>query len=839
MGWKTLAAALLAVLAAGPAAAVPPYPNGPESAGRVDLASAHAQGLDRPAGRGARLPHKLLVLLVDFADVPHSVLSTTSRFDSLFFAPAGSARAFYAASSFGRYVPQGTVSAWLRLPQTHAFYADAERRGAGVRGAYPRNARRMVEDAVRAADASIDFAAFDDDGPDGVPASGDDDGIVDALVVVHAGTGAEFGASTDILSHTWFTNTEVATADGVAAWLYATVAEDSPLGVRVHEIGHLLGLPDLYDRRSTPPFASGLGDWSLMASGAWLDGGRTPADLDGASKIELGFVDALEPRTNSFGLGLRAAATGSADVYRIWSHGTPEREFFVVENRQRQGLDTHLPGSGLLVYHVDLDQAHNDDPDRPRVRVLQADGQEHLERRINNGDAGDPFPGTRGTIRLGFDTQPSSRRHDGGDSQVDIADISAPTARMTFDLQVESQPRLELAAHAVQEIAGDGDGIAEAGETIALEIELRNAGLDAAPFEIAWRAEPDSEATWILDRVAVPGLPKDARVPIRLELTSAAGLYEPHALRLHATFVPPTFGPGFVLEIGLGQDAGFQACLGPGPSRFTRDCSDPRLPWTSRALRGDDAWQFEFRPGEFGGVYRSARFETTSDDVDLGLESPPFQLAARSELRLLHAFDVEALAAGWAHDGGRVEIALDGGAWEAIEPRGGYPYRLWFESVPHLAMAGVFSGRSTRRWDVFDLGDRSGSARLRFRFVSSPQGGGAGWEIARVEVNTDAAAAAGPRLALAVEPNPVRLPARIAFRIIAPLTIGARSTSLRIYDARGRLVRTLTHAPVPAESAFFEWDGTDRAGRRLASGLYVARLDWGGEHATAKLLVVR
>jgi M6 family metalloprotease-like protein len=91
---------------------------------------------------------------------------------------------YYTQASFGRYRPHGETSAWLQMPRPFDFYADGRR---GIGGTYPRNARALVEDAVRAADSQVDFSRFDNDGPDGIAASGDDDGFVDALVVVHAG----------------------------------------------------------------------------------------------------------------------------------------------------------------------------------------------------------------------------------------------------------------------------------------------------------------------------------------------------------------------------------------------------------------------------------------------------------------------------------------------------------------------------------------------------------------------------------------------------------------------------------------------------------------------------
>ncbi len=224
----------------------------------------------------------------------------------------------------------------------------------------------------------------------------------------------------------------------------------------------------------------------------------------------------------------------------------------------------------------------------------------------------------------------------------------------------------------------------------------------------------------------------------------------------------------------------------------------------------------------------------------MALVTPAFNLEPAQELHLLHEFDIESLAPGWAHDGGRVEIALHGGAWEALEPRRGYTHRLFPESVPYLPGAGVFSGSGVRRWDVFDLGGRTGSARIRFRFVSNDSVGSSGWRVARVEVRdpwNDADVSTALRVL--AEPNPARFPTRVVFQVRAPRMESARPTRLLIFDVRGRLVRQLSHAPIPAQSARFIWDGMDHAGRDVPSGVYWTRLEWGRDAATAKLVVIR
>ena len=62
--------------------------------------------------------------------------------------------------------------------------------------------------------------------------------------------------------------------------------------------------------------------------------------------------------------------------------------------------------------------------------------------------------------------------------------------------------------------------------------------------------------------------------------------------------------------------------------------------------------------------------------------------------------------------------------------------------------------------------------------------------------------------------------------------LGLRRSGVRIYDAAGRLVRTLAGRPAT-------WDGRDTAGRRVAPGVYVLRVGVGGDEAETKLVLTR
>jgi hypothetical protein len=64
-------------------------------------------------------------------------------------------------------------------------------------------------------------------------------------------------------------------------------------------------------------------------------------------------------------------------------------------------------------------------------------------------------------------------------------------------------------------------------------------------------------------------------------------------------------------------------------------------------------------------------------------------------------------------------------------------------------------------------------------------------------------------------PNPFNPRSVIAFELAEPGPV-----ELVVYDAAGRMVRTLVQADRPAGSHRVEWDGRDEDARLVASGLY-------------------
>ena len=357
-----------------------------------------------------------LFLLVDFEDKPHS--QSPERFKKLLFSHGNtnydekSLNEYYNEVSYGQVNIIGHVSDWMRMPKPYSYYVN----GYDGRGYYPRNAQRMVEDAVNLAkqQGGIDWDRFDVNG----------DGMIDALSVIHASRGAEQTGpgSGNIWSHKWNMTLKIPLTSITHAFSYQTVPEDARLGVIAHEIGHLIfGWPDLYDAEPNGiRKTEGLGSWCLMAAGSWNNRGNTPG-------FPCGWCRHVQGWTNSINIDklqhlIVRNAEENQDVYRLWTGGQNSQEYFMLENRQKVGFDKNLPGDGILIYHIDELMPNNYDEDHLAVGLMQADGRRDLQETggffRNQGDASDPYPGTTKNYVFASNTKPNSRSFAGKNTRV-------------------------------------------------------------------------------------------------------------------------------------------------------------------------------------------------------------------------------------------------------------------------------------------------------------------------------------------------------------------------------------------------------------------------------------
>jgi len=474
-----LAIVLVIVLVNG-AFAVPPNPQSWDLDAGVHLST----GLPLPEtppwigvqGAQPPLPTPPLMgavaVLVQFPDHPADTgAHPRSAYQELLFSqgvyPTGSLRDYWNTVSYGQFDLAGDVTGWHTTTENYDDYYNDGNYGLSY-GGY-----RVARAAALLADPTVDFGQFDNDGPDGIPDSGDDDGIVDLFMVYHAGPdGADTGDPNDIwshMSHLGYTTNDMG-ANGSYIYIedYDIQAEErqdgtlSGISVACHEMGHLLGLPDQYDYNR---YDLGTGLWSLMSYGAWGADGlddRYPSYLDAWSRSELGWTNVINLDQDQEDLIIPPAETDDT-VYTLWRDGSPDYdEWFYLENRQQLPPEPTLVGEGLLIYHI-YSGAHGFGFGYSDLDIEQADGLDDLDNgdgerpdpdEDNIGDDGDPFPGSTGNTRFAHDTDPSSDDDGGQPTGIEVSDIHLSVDDILCDITLQSQGTDELLLEAASRQEG-------------------------------------------------------------------------------------------------------------------------------------------------------------------------------------------------------------------------------------------------------------------------------------------------------------------------------------------------------------------------------------------------
>lgn len=412
---------------------------------------------------------RVLVLLVQFQN-QSSVGTDAAYWSNKVFGPAGSVKKYYKEVSYGQLkllpaaenhgVAKDGVVGWITLPYNRPNL------GQGVNN----HNREVTRDAILASAPYVNYITFDTN----------NDGFISNnelhIVVVVAGYETAFASSSSckpgIWAHYWGLDTAEGSvpapviygktiADTSAGGGYVQVGEwhcaDLPgytpghpatMGVVAHELGHSLNLPDLYDISGQ---SSGIGVWGLMSLGTWntIEGallGDFPAHQDAWSKWYEGWLTPLQLRGLVTGQSIPEAESNPT-VFQLldnpagldWKFNAHSGtgEYFLVENRQQIGFDAGLPNCGLLIWHIDegvpFDNSANAGDPRRLVYLMQADGADSLGLGRNNGDTGDPFPGSRWNRTFNGSTDPNSNFYDGSPSSVNVTNISDCSSTMTAD----------------------------------------------------------------------------------------------------------------------------------------------------------------------------------------------------------------------------------------------------------------------------------------------------------------------------------------------------------------------------------------------------------------------
>jgi M6 family metalloprotease-like protein len=402
--------------------------------------------------------YNLPVVLISYTD--QVMPFPTADYQDVLFNPAPtlrpySVKTYYEEISNGNITITGNVFNPVVTDQASSYYQDGCNGIAAVSacanpiGGNPNNVsahfRDLLVEALTKADAlgTIDWGLFDNDGPDGTPNSGDDDGRVDFITFIQPVVDGACGA-VGIWAHRWtiaalrqstpFQTSTPRTGGGFILVNDYTIQSGQggngacsagqimPIGTIAHETGHAFGIPDLYD---TGGASEGIGEWGIMGSGNYARA-YSPAGFEAWSLTEMGWVT-VDTLTASGTVTINPVQT-SDTVFYVPLNGTDE--YLLLENRDSLLSDTaqmsaafsRKKSPGLLIWHMDQSVITGGMGNNGvnaglvhGVALEQADGQNHLRATSggNRGDTGDPYPGTTVNRSWTLSSNPASRNNAG------------------------------------------------------------------------------------------------------------------------------------------------------------------------------------------------------------------------------------------------------------------------------------------------------------------------------------------------------------------------------------------------------------------------------------------
>lgn len=253
---------------------------------------------------------KVLALLCDFADQRaadvfpgmtqervQANLFGQGTAEAQVFAPWDSLRNYYARASNDRLLVDGTVLGWYHFANAQTDYQPL------ISGDNKEENWELIKEVLLAYDEEVDFSEFDNDG----------DGVVDSLNFFWVGETGPW--SSFWWGYRWNLRGSEAdnfSLDGVRfedfswQWVESREADPSDYDPRViiHEFGHLLGLPDLYDYYPGIGPEGGTGRFDVMDS-------SRGANHNAFFRWILGWIDPV------------FATAGDPEVYTLNAAGLP------------------------------------------------------------------------------------------------------------------------------------------------------------------------------------------------------------------------------------------------------------------------------------------------------------------------------------------------------------------------------------------------------------------------------------------------------------------------------------------------------------------------------------
>ena len=361
----------------------------------VTMASAAEGCCASPAmiGVGSYLQHtgspRILTILAAFQDVGFTVKDPVKAFDqylngnkqedlgNMNHMNVASVRQYFNTCSYGNFTPQFDVVGPLTLPQNMAYYGGKNNTGSDDRFSdFCRDALELAKDIVS------DWSIYDNDKDD----------RIELVCVIFAGYGQnQGGADSTIWAKASYQNIKVNDTQRISRFncspeLFHPQYPDyiNGTGVFIHEFSHCMGLPDLYATTSTAYVNNqGMETFSIMDYGLYNRNGFAPCPYNAWEQEVMGWtkIEELKPTADSQQqVSDLLPLIEGGKAYKL-VNADNDRDYIVMENIQKRGLNTYSAAHGLLVYHVDypyntvnMTDAPNNNPGHPGVAVVPAGG---------------------------------------------------------------------------------------------------------------------------------------------------------------------------------------------------------------------------------------------------------------------------------------------------------------------------------------------------------------------------------------------------------------------------------------------------------------------------------
>jgi len=439
---------------------------------QIAVQNVHARKTAVESPRKINPIHMVVVFSKFKGEAPDESLSPDWA-EELFDGRPGSVSHYFNEISFGQIQVTGEYLPKIYEMSMPSFY-------------YINKLQAYVTELLRLVDwdQSVNFADFDNDGPDGIPGSDDDDGYVDYIMIMPISRPEGFfsyiwknadGMASLNLSETYYTRDRNTSRQFIRLDKYSGSIAIAPnknqsIGEICHEYCHYLGAVDLYDLRheDNETDSAGIGYWGIMGRGTlgW-NGWGGPTAPCAYTRMLMGIIGINNSNLiDIYGIhrDIRISDVGleNGKVYRIW---IKSGEYFLVEHRRNDGIyyDRHIPQNGILIWHI-LEMANLNNNEQLKLCDLEcADGRfsdagypigriadtekggdnldfwSHTEwytskHKGNLGDDTDVYDGIKYT-RFSTDTNPNSNsKYYSEPSNIEIFNIHPEDQEMVFDV---------------------------------------------------------------------------------------------------------------------------------------------------------------------------------------------------------------------------------------------------------------------------------------------------------------------------------------------------------------------------------------------------------------------